>query len=356
MMLVSRSHFSSPTLSRTLKRHRERVALPVVNAVHVAPSQECQWTGRDEVEELAEHHPKRRRAEETLPQHGSPYSCYVRPSYRPYWFDDGDLILVVVDHIFKLKGAMLSCSDIFGDMFTLAQPAGEECFEGCPVLHLADKPQDWMLLLQWIDDSDQFWREDKITYESIAGSLRISTKYEIPELRKVAVHHIHRIWPRSLLEIGELAFSPHRSDAISLARQSDLPEILPAIFYSLAVEHQQEDPIPVLLENLSDQRRLVAGIVHLREFYQRTMDSISHLRMCTSCSRCVASLWSKALERAGNWLLFALWELCYSDDLNAERMRSVCIECCDLHFDFVFSRMHRLIDLIPMYFELVTIS
>lgn len=96
-----------------------------------------------------------------------PHDGLVRPTYKPYWHDDGDLVIVVDNHIFKLPRTWLSSSEIFQDMFLLALPPDpsttgmgstpasvneQEMFEGCPVVHLSDKAQDWMAVLQYLDD------------------------------------------------------------------------------------------------------------------------------------------------------------------------------------------------------------
>ena len=68
-----------------------------------------------------------------------------------FWFDDGDLVLEVEQHRFKIHRAGLSCSEIFGDMFALpGQPPEEECVDGVPLVQLADNAHDWMALLSWI--------------------------------------------------------------------------------------------------------------------------------------------------------------------------------------------------------------
>ena len=93
----------------------------------------------------------------------SPFSLHIRASFRPYWFPEGDVLLVVADHMFKLPRSILSCSEIFEDMFALADPslclAEEEMYDGCPVVHLEDRPGDWMTLLRWIDNPEYVFQE-----------------------------------------------------------------------------------------------------------------------------------------------------------------------------------------------------
>ena len=101
------------------------------------------------------HRAKRRQLREPgamQPAEDPRFAAYVRPSYKPYWFDDGDIVLLVGDHLFKLKRKALSCSPIFADMFEFAEPQGEDQLDGCPVVHLQDSPEDWTTVLKWIDD------------------------------------------------------------------------------------------------------------------------------------------------------------------------------------------------------------
>lgn len=88
----------------------------------------------------------------------SPFTLHIRASFKPYWYPEGDVLLVVADHMFKLPRTMLSCSEIFEDMFALADPSlcanEEEMYDGCPVVHLEDRPSDWMTLLRWIDNPE----------------------------------------------------------------------------------------------------------------------------------------------------------------------------------------------------------
>ncbi|SRR6266404_7834553 len=171
----------------------------------------------------------------------SPYLGLVCPSYKPFWYDGGDLLLIVKDHVFRLRHTTLSCSEIFRDMFTFAHPSPEESFDDCTAVHLTDEPQDWMLLLQCLDDDDsqcvstpirpvkknlqseisasfnsgKFWEKDEPSYDTIASVLRLATKYEIPEVRARAIAKLYKLWPSptKLETMDACAFSPHRVGA-----------------------------------------------------------------------------------------------------------------------------------------------
>lgn len=89
----------------------------------------------------------------------SSLDLYIHATYKPYWFEDGDVLLVISDHLFQLPRRILACSEIFEDMFCLAQPEpvsdiSGHGYEGPAPIFLDDNPQDWMVLLQWIDDPE----------------------------------------------------------------------------------------------------------------------------------------------------------------------------------------------------------
>lgn len=61
------------------------------------------------------------------------------------WFEDGNIILQAEWTQFKVyRGILAKNSEIFKDMFAMPLPAaGEELEDGCPVVHLSDRAEDW---------------------------------------------------------------------------------------------------------------------------------------------------------------------------------------------------------------------
>lgn len=85
----------------------------------------------------------------------SPVSMtFARP--LDLWFDDGSVVLQVESTQFRVHRSVLSSqSVIFRDMFSVPQPSVsgatvEGMIEGCPVVCLQDKSQDWTYVLQMI--------------------------------------------------------------------------------------------------------------------------------------------------------------------------------------------------------------
>ncbi|EGN92633.1 hypothetical protein SERLA73DRAFT_190818, partial [Serpula lacrymans var. lacrymans S7.3] len=153
-----------------------------------------------------------------------------------FWHDDGDIVLGVEHQFFKTHRSRLMCSLIFADMLELPQPEVIENFDGCPLVHLAsDTAKDWQVVLGWMYDPNYFSVQPAITFDMLAGATRISTKYEIAGLRDIMKHEIMSRWPKDISKMTTSSL-PHAAEAICLARECDIPEILPAAFYALSVQ------------------------------------------------------------------------------------------------------------------------
>lgn len=65
------------------------------------------------------------------------------------WYDDGSIVLQVQQTQFRVHRSLLcQYSEIFRDMFHASQPdPDEELVEGCPVVELQDKAEDWQYVL-----------------------------------------------------------------------------------------------------------------------------------------------------------------------------------------------------------------
>ncbi|TFK45917.1 hypothetical protein OE88DRAFT_1605810, partial [Heliocybe sulcata] len=64
------------------------------------------------------------------------------------WYPDGNVVIVSKDMSFRVYGGLLAQnSPIFADMLSLDQPGSAEKIDGCPVVRLADQPEDLEVLL-----------------------------------------------------------------------------------------------------------------------------------------------------------------------------------------------------------------
>ena len=67
---------------------------------------------------------------------------------------DGDFILRVENHSFKVHHARLQTSEIFTDMPALPQPPNTDYIDGCPFVELTDSATDWLVALKWMYDPE----------------------------------------------------------------------------------------------------------------------------------------------------------------------------------------------------------
>ncbi|KAJ7710530.1 hypothetical protein B0H17DRAFT_1190251 [Mycena rosella] len=78
-------------------------------------------------------------------------------------------------------------------MLSCPQPPDSETLDGCSVVEIPDAAADVTVFLKAIFDSSFFEAYPHATkFATVAGILRLSTKYEVEHLRRQAL--IHLIW------------------------------------------------------------------------------------------------------------------------------------------------------------------
>jgi len=69
--------------------------------------------------------------------------------HESLWFDDGSVVLSVEQTLFRVHRSILCAqSEIFADMFRIAQPDDETTVEGCAVVCLPDTAAEFVDLLK----------------------------------------------------------------------------------------------------------------------------------------------------------------------------------------------------------------
>ncbi|KAL0952890.1 hypothetical protein HGRIS_007109 [Hohenbuehelia grisea] len=281
-----------------------------------------------------------------------------------YWFPDGDIVFKVEQHCFRIHRQKLQCSLIFSGMFELPQPDRVESMDGCPLVVLfGDMATDWKVVLHWVYDSQGFVKRAE-TFDALSGALRISTKYEIPELRTWAVRGMHRRWPRlgSLHSMTYAAFA-NTAEAIMLARECDVPEILPSAFYALSFQRwscNSEGGRSHLVLPPPDLRRLLEG----RELIQDmiTQYILEPLRdpefdyyPCHGCAQPLLDIWRGRLAPPPGTSPWGCWlskELATMRDHVDSISFQVCQSCVSHHVALASYRLRRLVAMIPRVFRL----
>jgi hypothetical protein len=186
---------------------------------------------------------------------------YVRVHVTPYtivmtstvWFEDGSVVLSAEKREFRVHRSLLSLhSVVFRDMFSI--PQRSDLPEGPIELH--DDPDDLAHLLHALYDispyvlsplsvrathraSSTFGNNDRHDFRVVSGILRLSTKYILDPLRTLAIDHLSVAWPTALRawdareDVPRVQY-PSPIDVINLARELNVPSLLPAAFYDLS--------------------------------------------------------------------------------------------------------------------------
>ncbi|KAF9021976.1 hypothetical protein BDZ89DRAFT_1071024 [Hymenopellis radicata] len=220
-----------------------------------------------------------------------PQADCARPSKRPrlsdsanppfeyydasLWLADGNVILISADAKgFRVHQSVLSKhSQLFADMFSLALPENDlyNASNDCTSLTLAENGNDVFWFLHYFYTPLFFIPGKRTPYEQLAGMLRMSTKYLCQQLRTDVVHHLcliyppksHSLPPPILPECPALVphenVSNHALLAIQMARENDVPMILPVAFYYAATVEPSAyvDLLPEL--SREDHRSLIHG-------------------------------------------------------------------------------------------------
>ncbi|KAH9919636.1 uncharacterized protein B0H18DRAFT_1027278 [Fomitopsis serialis] len=289
--------------------------------------------------------PKRRRFGGSLASYGS----------TAFWFSDGDIVLEVEQHRFKVHGTRLQCSEIFLDMLGMPQPKDADAVDGCPLVLLADSAQDWQVALKWMYDPDSFAAmQHPVPFPLLPSALRIGTKYEIAALREWAVNHLCARWP-SDLERMDTTSLPCAAEAIALARECDVPEILSAAFYALSLQRfgcNADGGRSHVVLSQADMRRLVIGRERLTDFAtQLLLDPLSAapgmppFESCDNCRDTLQRYWrakvaSDPQSPFERWLLREFYLMLTVPDALFES--GLCVGCLTWHKDAAWTRFDSL--------------
>ncbi|KAJ7278869.1 hypothetical protein C8J57DRAFT_1125613 [Mycena rebaudengoi] len=359
----------------------------------------CSMDVEDTAEEETQPHPKRRRLSSPSESSSSRPSDYTNAAGKTFWFSDGDLVLEIEGHLFKVHRKRLLCSVIFSDMLALPQPLDADQVDGCASVVLpGDTIANWQAALAWMYYTECFVNQPCLTFDVISGSLRIATKYEIGALRAWAVAQLVARWPRDVAEM-RLDALPHAAEAIALARECHTPQILPSAFYALSVQKFRSNADggrSHLVLGPADLRRLIAGREALQdELMQILIDPLHEggcspldedpihedgsATLCTHCTPRLESYWRARLAPdthapCGTWLVHELVKMLRDNAFcaslshdgavcqNAKRCldsagmgRDDCVchhGCVVTHLVLVRLRLRRLCGSIPGFFLL----
>ncbi|KII84008.1 hypothetical protein PLICRDRAFT_118797 [Plicaturopsis crispa FD-325 SS-3] len=171
------------------------------------------------------------------------------------WYNDGSIVLQAENTRFRVHRTVMALnSPIFEDMLHIGQSPGEDSVEECPLVVLHDSAEDLEAILRALYDRRYFDPEENQPLSLIASILRLSKKYEIQHLYNKALKFLTDQFPDTL-EARD-ACGPSRVvesagfsfDVITLARELDIQQILPAAFYRFIMLYDDA----VILDGLPD--------------------------------------------------------------------------------------------------------
>jgi len=140
------------------------------------------------------------------------------------WYDDGNVVIQAENIVFKVfRGILASNSAVFADMLSIPQPtnmSGPDMYDSCPSFKIYGTPEDAKHFLKAIHDAGlarfvmkRGWETNQTLryydvrttskFSVVAGILRLSTKYQVPYLRKRAISHLTTMFPSSLQDFQE---------------------------------------------------------------------------------------------------------------------------------------------------------
>ncbi|KAK7024863.1 BTB domain-containing protein [Favolaschia claudopus] len=251
------------------------------------------------------------------------------------WFTPDVVIIRAQSPVFQVFTAILKQkSSVFADMFTMPQPppADSETMDGVPVVTVHDEPAQMEVFLRATFDSEFFMpspAETKIG--DTLGILRLAHKYDVPYLRRRALHHLEPMYPTDLSGYDsqvqpaierKVPFAEHFRDrvlSVMIATEVGALWLLPATYYDICtwpLERILGEPLWKALREEEQHACLIGYQALLRQCplilkflleYSSDQDTD-----CTDCMNCnqlrsmVYSNLSSGLSQFMNWPL-DLW-------------------------------------------------
>ncbi|KDR86009.1 hypothetical protein GALMADRAFT_132620 [Galerina marginata CBS 339.88] len=164
-----------------------------------------------------------------------------------YWFDDGNVILQAENTQFRVHRSILSRhSQVFQDMFSLPQPEKETLFEGCPLVHVSDAPEDWENIFSILYDHNALYNSTTtMAIPLLASMLRIGKKYQFDNIQSLALNCIRKELPDSLNawdekfpkydgDNGLIVDLDYEVDIINVLVETGFQTLLPMAYYICA--------------------------------------------------------------------------------------------------------------------------
>ncbi|KAJ7061492.1 hypothetical protein C8F01DRAFT_1057403 [Mycena amicta] len=301
------------------------------------------------------------------------------------WFEDGNIVLQAGSAQYKVyRGTLSRQSPVFQDMLSFPQPADAELVDGCPLVRLPDPELEVTPFLKALFEPYYFPPfPARTTFEIMYCCLRLSHKYAVDRLRRIALVHFSSQFRTTLEEWDAAQWQLHKSDrppseitsweflhdgrslvcCVQLAREVDALWTLPAILYSLATFLDEVGVnifYGVEYEGIGgqmsrqDQEAFVAG---LDKQIRAVVDVLAFLHQspvghCTTRLACASLLLSVASDVKDTRLENTRQPLDVWKDASWELLDDMCTSCFDaLRSRYLVARQ-TVWDNIPEFYRL----
>ncbi|KAJ7718415.1 hypothetical protein DFH07DRAFT_333663 [Mycena maculata] len=232
------------------------------------------------------------------------------PIRSDIWFADGNIVIQAQDTQFRVyKGPLCNASPV---LKTAVEDLGDsKGVEGCPLLHLTDSSTDVACVLRTIFDRWSYPDDEPVPFEVITAFMRLGRKWRMKALYRSALARLCYAFPASREEYvcnraeTRILFRDHISkqreivvDTIALARELDLPFLLPAAFWLAAtrLDYLAKDHTNTI--SSADRGAILSAVNPLRIAYAKYLYGWldGNSPDCTTGQECNAKKVKYALE------------------------------------------------------------
>ncbi|KAI1792548.1 hypothetical protein LXA43DRAFT_325643 [Ganoderma leucocontextum] len=159
-----------------------------------------------------------------------------------FWLEDGNIVLFSGDTAFRIyRGLLAAQSSVFADTFTAASSKADETYQGCPVIHLSESPEDLRHFLRvLLPKSHRIFVSDgsqtDVSFEQIFAVVRLSHKYQVDDIFQQAMSLLKKYYTTrpDCLEKTLPFTTTHAIGAANLAVLTETPVILPSALFHCA--------------------------------------------------------------------------------------------------------------------------
>ncbi|KAH9925147.1 uncharacterized protein B0H18DRAFT_1010059 [Fomitopsis serialis] len=239
-----------------------------------------------------------------------------------FWYEDGNIVIIAQETGFRVyQGLLATHSDVFRDIFSLAQPAvddkQDETLGDCPVVHVTDTASEIRSLLAVLLPEHRFIGRLKLRSDDVANCIRLAHKYGIEDLLQDSVQELGRYFPDCFDAWDKRSQSGRGASyaiaAVNLARLTNTLSLLNGALYTccqldasqLLDGYTRPDGTVDILSS-EDLGRCINGKARLSALYMRAVYDIfaplstNEVKKCVdvtgSCNAALATIRTRRME------------------------------------------------------------